>query len=146
MPPRRSGGKIGDVPGTTTDSRNFCSCDSNNVHRTFWHDAAQQLGKLDDGDWIILQTHDSRSESNSHHYLLQLGAKMKEASQSLFAPYVHCYAHQLNLVLLHAAEKSSNSAIQLFFAIVQECFNFLAHSIVRRETPQKSNTKKLKLP
>ncbi|XP_017468984.1 PREDICTED: zinc finger MYM-type protein 1-like [Rhagoletis zephyria] len=33
-----------------------------------------------------------------------------------FVPYIHCLSHQMNLVLIHAAEKNASSSIKVFFA------------------------------
>lgn len=46
-------------------------------------------------------------------YLLNLGDKT-------YAPYVHCAANQLNLVLVHAAKNSARTSIKVFFATLQK--------------------------
>lgn len=63
-----------------------------------------------------------------------LQAKIKEyVGNKTFIPYVHCTAHQLNLVLVHAAEDNSSPSIKVFFATIQKIFNYFAHSHRRWE-------------
>jgi len=43
--------------------------------------------------------------------------------EEIYAPYVHCAAHQLNLVLVHAVEiVDANASIKDFFATIQLLF------------------------
>ena len=45
-----------------------------------------------------------------------------------FVPYVHCPAHQLGLVLEHAAEKNASPSIKVFFSIIDAIFNYFSRS------------------
>lgn len=61
--------------------------------------------------------------------------KLREAiskDKPVFAPYVHCPPHQLNLVLKHAAEKCASVQTLNFFGNVQKCYSFFADSPQRR--------------
>lgn len=53
--------------------------------------------------------------------------------EKAFVPYIHCTAHQLNLVLSHAAEKFASPSIKLFFATLQRIFNYFSQSHRRWE-------------
>ncbi|KAE9521916.1 hypothetical protein AGLY_017723 [Aphis glycines] len=63
-----------------------------------------------------------------------LQAKIKEfVGNETFAPYIHCAAHQVNLVLVHAVEENTSSSIKVFFMNIQTVFNYFAHSHRRWE-------------
>ncbi|KAL4149938.1 hypothetical protein QTP88_003789 [Uroleucon formosanum] len=58
-----------------------------------------------------------------------LQAKLNEfLGEEIYAPYVHCAAHQLNLVLVHAAENNANASIKVFFATLQKIYNYFSKS------------------
>ncbi|KAF0701740.1 zinc finger MYM-type protein 6-like, partial [Aphis craccivora] len=63
-----------------------------------------------------------------------LQAKIKEfVGNETFVPYIHCAAHQLNLVLVHTAEENTSPSIKVYFTIIQTVFNYFAHSHRRWE-------------
>jgi hypothetical protein len=48
--------------------------------------------------------------------------------EGVFAPYVHCQAHCLNLVVVHAAEKQASLPTVNFFGTTEALFTFFADS------------------
>ncbi|XP_069465605.1 zinc finger MYM-type protein 1-like [Ambystoma mexicanum] len=58
-----------------------------------------------------------------------LQAKIKDyLGDHLYAPYIHCPAHQINLVLVHAAENRASPTTKCFFAVIQSVYTYFAFS------------------
>lgn len=56
-------------------------------------------------------------------------AQMKEyVGDGSFLPYVHCAGHQMNLVLMHAADNNASPSIKVFFASIQSTFKYFSQS------------------
>jgi hypothetical protein len=53
---------------------------------------------------------------------------LRELGKDAFAPYVHCPPHQLNLILMHAAEKVAPIATLNLFSYTQAVYTFFAES------------------
>lgn len=61
-----------------------------------------------------------------------LQAKLNEyLGEEIYAPYIHCVAHQLNLVLVHVAENNTNASIKDFFSTLQKNYNYFLKSHCR---------------
>lgn len=83
-------------------------------------------------NYLCGQGYDGTAEMVGNQGGLQ--AKIKEyVGNKIFTPNVYCTAHQLNLVLVHAAEDNSSPSIKVFFATIQNIFNYFTHSHRRWE-------------
>ncbi|KAJ4440540.1 hypothetical protein ANN_08681 [Periplaneta americana] len=71
---------------------------------------------------VIAQTYDGASVMAGSKGEVQAIIKEKYAS----AQYIHCHAHQLNLIMLHAA--SINRSVRVFFVNLQGIFTFFSNS------------------
>jgi len=60
------------------------------------------------------------------------GVQKRISSTVSNAPYIHCCAHNLNLVLCDAAKSTNEAAI--FFENVQAIYNFFSSSALRWDT------------
>lgn len=71
---------------------------------------------------LIAQTYDGAAVMSGQNAGVQ--ARIKEKYQ--FAHFVHCYAHQLNLIMTKAA--SANKQVRVFFGNIQEIPAFFSNS------------------
>ncbi|KAF0714077.1 zinc finger MYM-type protein 1-like, partial [Aphis craccivora] len=77
--------------------------------------------------FMVGQGFDGANVMSGKHGGLQ--AKLNEfLGEEIYAPYVHCAVHQLNLVLVHAAENNANASIKVFFATLQKIYNYFSKS------------------
>jgi hypothetical protein len=75
--------------------------------------------------FMVGQRVDSINVVSGKHGGLQ--AKLIEfLGEEIYAPYVHCTSHQLNFVLVHAAENNANVSIKVFFATIQKIYNYFS--------------------
>ncbi|KAL4131264.1 hypothetical protein QTP88_008601 [Uroleucon formosanum] len=80
--------------------------------------------------FMVGQGFDGANVMSGKHGGLQ--AKLNEfLGEEIYAPCVHCAAHQLNLVLVHAAENNANASIKVFFATLQKIYNYFSKSYSR---------------
>lgn len=80
---------------------------------------------------LIAQSYDGAAVMSGRHTGVQ--ARIKEKYK--FANFIHCYAHQLNLIMSKAA--SSNSQVRLFFGNLHEIPAFFSNSPQRIEVLDK---------
>lgn len=77
--------------------------------------------------FMVGQGFDGANVMSGKHDGLQ--AKLNEyLGEEIYAPYVHCAAFQLNLVLVHAAENNANASIKVFFVTLQNMYNNFSKS------------------
>lgn len=80
--------------------------------------------------FMVGQGFDGANVMSGKHGGLQ--AKIIEyLGEEIYAPYIHCAAHQLNLVLVHAAENNASASIKIFFATLQKIYNYFSKSHYR---------------
>lgn len=93
---------------------------------------------------LIVQTYDGANVMSGSSHGVQ--AIVKETYP--YASYVHCHAHQLNLIMLHAS--SANKNVRIFFANLQGICTFFSNSsqrtaildeIVKRRLPRSIQTR-----
>lgn len=99
---------------------------------------------LDNPDKLISQSYDGANVMSGRH-----GGVNKIIQDSYrYAYYVHCYAHQLNLILANAT--SQNTEVRIFFSNITDITNFFSNSpqrvaildeIVGHAIPRTSNTR-----
>nr|CAH7751058.1 unnamed protein product [Callosobruchus chinensis] len=99
---------------------------------------------IDKPEKLISQSYDGASVMSGCHSSVQTLIK----SDYKFAFYVHCYAHQLNLILSQAT--SQNQEVRVFFSNLSDIANFFSHSpqrvavldeIVGQRIPRSSATR-----
>lgn len=93
---------------------------------------------------LIAQSYDGASVMSGHTGGVQ--AKVKIVYKN--AEFIHCYAHQLNLIMQHAA--SQNKQVKIFFAHLEGFSTFFSRSakrtavlteVVKKRLPRGSNTR-----
>jgi hypothetical protein len=83
-----------------------------------------------DSSFLVGQCYDGASVMSGRVGGVQ--QKLKEyIGQNAFVPYVHCPAHQLNLVIMHAAEHDADISVKNFFGGLQSIYVFFASSHLR---------------
>lgn len=77
---------------------------------------------VNDADKLVSQSYDGASVMSGHHAGVQaiLQAKYKNAF------FVHCYGHQLNLIIAQAT--SHNQSVRIFFSDLSDITNFFSNS------------------
>jgi len=99
---------------------------------------------LDKSDKLISQSYDGASVMSGRHAGVQTLIK----NDYKYAFFIHCYAHQLNLILSQAT--SQNQEVRVFFSNLSDISNFFSHSpqrvaildeIVGQRVPRSSATR-----
>lgn len=99
---------------------------------------------IDKPEKLISQSYDGASVMSGCHSSVQTLIK----NDYKYAFYVHCYAHQLNLILAQAT--SQNQEVRVFFSNLSDIANFFSHSpqrvavldeIVGQRVPRSSATR-----
>lgn len=80
---------------------------------------------ITDKEKLISQSYDGASVMSGRHS----GVQALIRQEYPYAYFVHCYAHQLNLIMAQAA--SQNREVRLFFANLTEISSFFSHSTQR---------------
>ncbi|XP_054289677.1 zinc finger MYM-type protein 1-like [Macrosteles quadrilineatus] len=117
--------------------------DAESVSETIF-EVLEQLNLDKTPDKVIAQSYDGASVMSGQHTGVQARVKSKYKN----ANFVHCYAHQLNLIIERSA--TQNKQVKIFFSNIEGFSSFFSQStkrtavldeIVKRRIPKSSGTR-----